>query len=451
MADEQEGQAQNKQNPGQGGSGGQEHHDNEEQKKKPNPRRARFIRLIAIALAVVAVLVMIPIFAYYSVRESTDDAQIDGHVIPISSRITGNVLQVMINDNQTVRAGESLVKLDPADYQVAVSQAQAQLLSSQADITQNQQNIPITTINTSSQVSTTTTQEQQARAGVAVSEQGINSARAKLSSSNAALAQAQSNFVKSQKDLARSKDLVTKDEISRQDYDAAVASADADAARVEGARADVLAAQHALDQSIAQLDQAKAQLEGAAIQHKQSQQTLRNQLEIVKARLKQSNAAVQGRQADVEQAKLNLDYTVLKAPVDGVVSRKSAEPGMQVSAGQQLMALVPLDDIWVTANYKETQLKKMRVGQKVEIEVDTYGSSRKYRGHVDSIAAASGAKFNLLPPENATGNYVKVVQRVPVKIVLEPGENRDRLLLPGMSVTPTVLLNSDNNNPQQQQ
>ncbi|MBV9158609.1 MAG: HlyD family secretion protein, partial [Acidobacteriaceae bacterium] len=137
----------------------------------------------------------------------------------------------------------------------------------------------------------------------------------------------------------------------------------------------------------------------------------------------------------------------IRASVDGVVSRKNAEPGMQVSPGQQIMALVPLDDVWITANFKETQLRKMRVGQKVDIEVDTYGSSRKYRGHIDSIAAASGARFSLLPPENATGNYVKVVQRVPVKIILERDENRDHRLLPGMSVTPTVLLNTSTNNP----
>ncbi len=155
---------------------------------------------------------------------------------------------------------------------------------------------------------------------------------------------------------------------------------------------------------------------------------------------------MQQSQANLDQAKLNVGYTVIRAPVDGVVSRKNAEPGMQVAPGQQIMALVPLDDVWVTANFKETQLKGMRVGQRVEIEVDTYGSSRKYRAHIDSIAAASGAKFSLLPPENATGNYVKVVQRVPVKIVLEPGENRDHSLLPGMSVTPTVLLNSGTNN-----
>jgi membrane fusion protein (multidrug efflux system) len=184
------------------------------------------------------------------------------------------------------------------------------------------------------------------------------------------------------------------------------------------------------------------------VQRRQSEQVRARQQAVAEARFKQAQAQVKQRQADLDQAQLNLQYTLIKAPVDGVVSRKSAEPGMQLSPGQQIMSLVPLDDVWVTANFKETQLKKMKVGQKVEIEVDTYGSSRKYRGHVDSIAAASGAKFSLLPPENATGNYVKVVQRVPVKIVLEPGEDRDHSLLPGMSVTPTVLLNSGTNNNQ---
>ena len=436
MADEQQGQQDQQE---------QEHHDNEEQKKKPNPRRKRAIRLVVLALLVVAVIVTIPVLAYYSVRESTDDAEIDGHVIPISSRISGNVLSVLVNDNQSVKAGESLVKLDPADYQVALTQAQAQLSGSEAETSETQENLPITTINTSSQVNTASTQEQEANAGVQVAQQGINSARARLGAGNSALAEAQANFVKAQKDLARYKSLVDKDEISKQDYDTAIANAEANAARVESARADALGAQHSLDQAVAQLDQAKARLATAAVQRRQSQETRLNQVAVVRARIKQSVATAQQRQADVQQAKLNLDYTIIKAPIDGIVSRKSAEPGMQVSAGQQMMSLVPLDDIWITANYKETQLKKMRVGQSVEIEVDTYGSSRKYKGHVDSIAAASGAKFNLLPPENATGNYVKVVQRVPVKIALEPGENRDHLLLPGMSVTPTVMLNSDRN------
>ena len=439
---QQQGKGQQNQ-PGQNGHGENgQNSDSEEAKKRTDPRRKRTIRLIALALIVVAIVAAIPIYAYYSVRESTDDAQVDGHVIPISPRVSGNILSVLVNDNQSVKAGESLVKLDPADYQVSFNQAQAQLTGSEATTVESSENVPLTTLNTTSQVSTAITQQQQANAGVMAAEQAVDAAHARINSSNAELAQAQANFVKSQKDLARYKSLVDRDEISKQDYDAAIAAADANAAQVEVARAAVVEAQHNLAQSVAQVDQAKAQLATAVVQRKQNEQVRARQQAVSAARLKQAQANVQQRRADLDQAKLNLDYTILKSPLDGVVSRKTAEPGMQVNAGQQLMAVIPLDDIWVTANFKETQLRKMRVGQKVEIEVDTYGRSHKYRGHVDSIAAASGAKFNLLPPENATGNYVKVVQRIPVKIVLEPGENRDRHLVPGMSVTPTVLLNS---------
>ncbi len=226
-----------------------------------------------------------------------------------------------------------------------------------------------------------------------------------------------------------------------------IAAADANAAQVTSGRAEILEAQHMLDQAVAQVDEAKARLATAAVQRRQSEQLQSRQRAVTVARYQSAKATAKQKRADLDQAKLNLEYTILKAPVDGVVSRKTAEPGIQVAAGQQLMALVPLEDVWVTANFKETQLKKMRVGQRVEIEVDAYGGGRKYQGHVDSIAAASGAKFSLLPPENATGNYVKVVQRVPVKIVLEPGENRDHRLIPGMSVVPTVLLNSDTSGP----
>ncbi|MBV9406293.1 MAG: HlyD family secretion protein, partial [Acidobacteriaceae bacterium] len=330
--------------------------------------------------------------------------------------------------------------------QVAFQQAQAQLATSEASTSESQQNVPITTINATSQVSTTSTQVTQAQAGVAVSRQAVNTAKAQLNSTQASLAEKQANYVKAQKDLARFKDLVDKDEISKQDYDAAVAAADANGAQVASARADVTAAQHSVDQAMAQLEESRARLATAVVQRRQSEQVQARQEAVSEARYKQAQATVQQRQADLQQAQLNLRYTILRAPVDGVVSRKTAEPGMQVSPGQQVMEIIPLDDVWVTANFKETQLKKMRAGQKVEVEVDTYGSSRKYRGHVDSIAPASGAKFSLLPPENATGNYVKVVQRVPVKIVLEPGENREHLLLPGMSVVPTVLLNSGTNN-----
>ncbi|MGA8029811.1 MAG: HlyD family secretion protein [Bryobacteraceae bacterium] len=416
------------------------------ERKPPNPRRKRTIRFVILALLVVAAIVAIPVYAYYSVRESTDDAQVDGHVIPISPRISGTVISVLVNDNVAVKAGQELVRLDPSDYQVAYQQAEAQLASSAANTSESQQNVPITTINTSSQINTTGTQVDEARAGIAAAQQAVDSARARLNSANSSLAEKQANYVKAQKDLARMKDLVQKDEISKQDYDSAVAAADANAAEVETANADIGEARHNVDQAIAQLNQAKARLATAIVQQRQSRDIRARQEAVSQARFKQAQAQVQQREAELSQAKLNLDYTILRAPVDGVVSRKSAEPGMQVSPGQQIMALVPLDDVWVTANFKETQLKKMRVGQKVEIEVDTYGSGRKYNGHIDSVAAASGARFSLLPPENATGNYVKVVQRVPVKIVLEPGENREHLLLPGMSVTPTVLLNSGTNN-----
>lgn len=408
---------------------------------RQDPRRKRHIRFIIIAVLVVAAIAAIPIYFYYSVRESTDDAQIDGHVIPISSRISGRIVSVLVDDNQPVKAGESLVQLDPADYQVAIEQAQAQLLTAQANAVESQANLPLTNINARSNVNVGTTQVNQAKAAVESAQQAVNGARAKVNSAKAQLAQSEANSSRAQKDLARYKDLVNKDEISKQDFDSALAAADANAAEVDSAKSQVIAAQHALDQAIAQVGQAKAQLAMANVQYRQSRQVEPKQIAVSEARYKQSQAQAQQYQAALDQAKLNLSYTIVKAPANGIVSRKTAEPGMQVAAGQQLMSLIPLDSIWVTANFKETQLRHMRVGQLVEIEVDAFGGSRQYRGHIDSIAGASGARFSLLPPENATGNYVKVVQRIPVKIVLDPGENRDHLLRPGMSVIPTVLLN----------
>ncbi len=414
--------------------------------KRVDPRRKRTVRLVALAILVVALVAAIPVWAYYSVRESTDDAQVDGHIVPISPRINGTVLSVLVNDNQPVRAGQELVRFDPADYQVTEAQAEANLANAQANTSESQVNIPVTNINTTSQVSTSLTQVDEARAALAASQQAVNAARARINSAIAAQEQAKANSVRAQKDLERYKELVTKDEISKQDYDAAVAAAAANQAQVTSAGAAINESRHALDQAVAQVGQARARLAMAVVQRRQSQQIRPKQVQVSQARYKSAQAQVKQSQAALDQAKLNLEYTILRAPVDGIVSRKNAEPGMQVSIGQQLMALVPLDDVWVTANFKETQLQKMRVGQKAEIEVDTYGSSHKFLGHIDSIAAASGAKFSLLPPENATGNFVKVVQRVPVKLVLEPGQNREHILRPGMSVVPTVFLNSGTNN-----
>jgi membrane fusion protein, multidrug efflux system len=417
----------------------------DDQKPAQDPSRKRRIRFIIIAVLVVAAIAAIPIYAYYSVRESTDDAQIDGHVIPISPRIAGRIVSVLVDDNQPVKAGESLVQLDPADYQVALDQAQAQVLTAQANIVESQTNVPLTNITTRSSVNIGTTQINQAQAAVESAKQSVNGERARLNAVKAQLAQSEANALKAQKDLARYKDLVDKDEISKQDYDSAQAAADVSSAQVQSAKAQVVAAQHALDQAVAQVNQAKAQLATAEVQYRQYRQVEPKQIAVTQARYKQAEAQAKQSQAALDQAKLNLSYTLIKAPVNGLVSRKTAEPGMQVSPGQQLMSLIPLDDIWVTANFKETQLKHMRVGQAVEIEVDTFGG-RQYKGHIDSIAGASGARFSLLPPQNATGNYVKVVQRIPVKIVLDPGENQDHQLRPGMSVVPTVLLNTMDKN-----
>jgi membrane fusion protein (multidrug efflux system) len=413
--------------------------------KKDQSGRTRTIRFVLLALLVVAVVVSIPVSAYYSGRESTDDAQIDGDIIPVSARIVGTITEVLVRDNEAVKAGQPLVRLDAADYQVSAAQAEAALASAVANTSESSVNVPLTNINTRTLVTTSSSQTLESQAAVNSAQQVVNAARAKLNSANSDLVGKQADLVKAQKDLVRLKDLVDKDEISKQDYDAALATEQSRAADVESAKADAVAAQHVLDQSIAEVAQARARLATSVAQQHQSEELRPKQQAVSEARHRQAEAQVKQSQANLEQARLNIGYTLIKAPVDGVVSRKTAEPGMQVSPGQQIMALVPLENIWVTANFKETQLKKMRVGQKVDIEVDTYGS-RKYRGYVQSIAAASGARFSLLPPENATGNYVKVVQRVPVKILLEHGENQDHLLRPGMSVNPTVLLNSGTNN-----
>jgi membrane fusion protein, multidrug efflux system len=417
--------------------------DSEARKKAPDPRKKRTVRFVILAVIVLAVVVAIPISAYYSARESTDDAEVDGHVIPISPRVAGNIKSVLVNDNQEVKAAQELVLLDDADFKVALNQAQAQLATAEANATESEVNLPVTRINTGNQVNTSVTQTDQSTAAVNSALQGVETARARLATAHATVAQAEANNVKAQKDLVRSKDLVEKDEISKQDYDAAVAAADASDAQVRSTRSDVNAAQHSLDQALADVDQARARLANAQVQRRFSEEIRPKQVQVSEARYKQALAQLKQAQANVAQAELNLGYTRVTAPVDGVVSRKTAEPGTQLSAGQQIMAIIPLDDVWVTANFKETQLRKMRVGQQVKIEVDAFGSSREYRAHIDSIAGASGARFSLLPPENATGNYVKVVQRIPVKILLNPGENRDRRLLPGMSVVPTVLLNSN--------
>jgi membrane fusion protein, multidrug efflux system len=379
---------------------------------------------IALAIGIVILLVAgIFIYRYVTSYESTDDAQVDGHINSISARITGHVINLNVQDNQYVQAGTVLVEIDPADYQVAYDRAKADFEDAQAAAVAAGVNVPITSVNTSSQVSATEADVNSARAGIQVARQQYEAAKAQLQ-------EAEANDVKAQNDLGRYKQLVDKQEISQQQYDQAVAAAKASAAAVQAARAGADAAQQQVTQAEGKLVQAEANWSYA--------NTAPKQMQVTRAKAASAVAEAQRKKADLDQAQLNLQYTKIVAPVKGIVSDRTVEVGQNVAPGQELMKVINLDDVWITANYKETQLRDMKVGQRVTIEVDANG--RSYRGKVDSIAGASGARFSLLPPENATGNYVKVVQRVPVKIVLDPGSNNDHQLRPGMSVIPKVWI-----------
>jgi membrane fusion protein, multidrug efflux system len=381
--------------------------------------RARWLLIAAIILLVVGAIFA---WRYFSSYESTDDAEVDGHLMPLSARISGYVSKVNVDDNQYVTAGTVLAEIDPKDYQAVVDKAQADLADAIATAQSVGITVPITNISTSSQVSASEADVISAQAGISATQQQYEAAEAELT-------QAQANDVKAQNDLVRYKQLVEKQEISQQLFDQAVATAKASTSVVQAAQASASAAEQQVSQAKAKLAEAEANLRAS--------RTGPQQVASTRARARSAEAAVQQKQAALETAQLNLGYTKIYAPVDGVVM-KNAEVGMNVQPGQQLFTIVPLNDVWVTANFKETQLHYMRPGQRAEIHVDANG--RTYKGHVDSIAGSSGARTSLLPPENATGNYVKVVQRIPVKIVLDPGEDSDRYLRLGMSVEPKVFV-----------
>lgn len=389
----------------------------------PASRGQKRRRNLLILAAVVVVLVGgVLLWRYLSTYESTDDAQADVHLYPVSARVSGYVLRVNVGDNQWVEKGTVLVEIDPKDYEVAVAQAQASLASAEATAKSLNITIPITSVNTTSQLKSTASDIVNANAG-------IIAAQRQLAAAHAQVQQAEANDVRAQDDLRRYKLLVDKREVAEQVYDQALATAKASTAAVEAARANESAAQQFVQQAQSRLVQADA--------NHQSAQTGPQQVSSTQARARAAVADVEQKRALLEQAQLNLQYTKIVAPVTGEVN-KTVVVGMNVQEGQQLLTVVPLDEVWITANFKETQLRHMRVGQRAEIHVDSSG--RKLKGHVDSIAGATGPLFSLLPPENATGNYVKIVQRIPVKIVLDPGENRDRQLRPGMNVVPDVYL-----------
>ena len=363
---------------------------------------------VLLAVGIAAIIGIAIMWSYYSVRESTDDAEVDGHLGPVSARVSGAAIKVLVDDNQMVQAGTLLAQLDPKDYEVAVQRARADLADAQANASAASANVPLTSTTSSSQLTA-------ANAGVSAAQKDIGAAKAKVQ-------EAQANYTKTSADLKRMEELVQKDEISRQQYDASVAAAASAKATLDAAiSAEAAAEGHAV--------QASAAASGANV--------VPEQIKMTRSKAASANAQVEKFKAALDQAELNLQYTQIKSPVTGMVSKRSVEPGQVVQAGQPMFAIVDLGDIYVTANFKETQLKAMKVGQHVKIHVDAYG--RDYDGTIDSIGGATGSRFSLLPPENATGNYVKVVQRVPVRIRIDKGQDENHLLRPGMSVVPTVL------------
>jgi membrane fusion protein (multidrug efflux system) len=393
-----------------------------ENKYSPDARRKRRRILILAITVVVAIVAGVLLWRYFSSYESTDDAQADVHLSPVSARISGYVIRVNVGDNQWVNRGDVLVEIDPTDYQVALAQAQANLSNAEATARSLNITVPITSVNSSSQLQFTASGVEDANAAVSAAQKQLAAAHQQVEA-------AQANDVKAQDDLRRYKQLVDKREVSQQIYDQALATAKSSTANVAAAQANESAAQQVVQQTQSRVTQAVANQAYA--------RTGPQQVSSTKERVQAAIADVQQKRALLQQAELNLQYTKVVAPVAGEVN-KTVVVGLNVEPGQQLLTVVPLDEVWITANFKETQLRHMRVGQKADIHVDSSG--RTLHGHVDSIAGATGPLFSFLPPENATGNYVKIVQRVPVKIVLEPGENRDRALRPGMNVVPDVYL-----------
>ena len=383
-------------------------------------RRSKSFRIFFVLAVLLLVVGGILFWRWFSSFESTDDAQVDVHLYPVSARITGHVIKVNVGDNEFVQKGTLLVEIDPRDYEVAVDKARADLASAEATAQSLHITVPITSVNTSSQLKFAASDVESARAGIIAAEKQLAAAHAQVE-------QAEANNVKAQDDLVRYRRLVENQNVSAQIYDQSLAAAKASAANVSATRDNEAAAQQAVRQAESKFSQAEA--------NHQYAETAPKQVASSQARALSAAADVQQKRAALEQALLNLQYTKIMAPITGQIN-KTVVVGLNVQPGQQLLTIVPLEDVWITANFKETQLKYMRPGQKVDTSVDFNG--RMYRGHVDSIGGATGPLFSLLPPENATGNFVKIVQRIPVKIVLDPGQNEDLQLRPGMNVVPKV-------------
>jgi membrane fusion protein (multidrug efflux system) len=398
---------------------------------QPQIRRALYGAAVAVAAAALGPLL------YYHNRVSTDDAQVDGHVVPVACKIYGNVAEVLVNDNQQVKAGEVLVRIDPRDYQAKADQAKAAFALAESQAQAANVGVPWTQ-------ETTQSGSRGADAQLAAAQGEYEKAKYTYErDSTAELAYAQANVDagqassdRAQADLERMKPLLAKAEISQQQYDAYLAAARVAASELQGAKEKLAAAQKSADLARAAMEAAQARVAQARAGVNQAQANFK-QVRMRQADAASAIAAVAQARANLEAAELQLSYTTITAPVEGVVTKKSVEVGQIVQPGQGLLVLIPLQDIWVTANFKETQLAKVRPGQKAEVHVDMYGKT--FSGHVDSVAGATGARLSLLPPENATGNYVKVVQRIPVKIILDAIPSEKAILRPGMNVEATII------------
>jgi len=402
----------------------------------PRPKSSSRKFVIIGALVVLAAL-GVYLWVHSLDRVSTDDAQVDGHIIPVSSKIYGKIAEVLIDDNQQVKQGQVLVRIDPRDYQAKLDQERAALAVAQSQAQGANAGVPLSRETTTSDVSSAEAQLSGAQADYEKARVDLERASTSdiaVARSNVETAQATAD--RSAADLNRMKTLVDKEEISRLEYDsyvsaARVASSELQAAKdkLAAATADAETKRAAMLAAQARIAQARA---GIAQAHASQQQ-----VNVRVADASSAAANIGQARANVEAAELNLGYTTIVAPMDGVVTHKSAEVGQIVQQGQGLLMLVPLESVWVTANFKETQLADVRKGQRAEVKADLSGKT--YPGHVDSLAAATGTRMSLLPPENATGNYVKVVQRIPVKIVLDPIPGGNQVLRPGMNIEATIF------------
>jgi membrane fusion protein (multidrug efflux system) len=389
----------------------------------PTPRR-RVNRGLIAAVLLALLAVVVGWYIHSQGIEDTDDAQVDGHLIPIASRIDGTIQAVHVDDNQTVKAGDLLVELDPRDYKVAADQARAQFDQATAQLNAADPNLPITRISNASDLTS-------GEAQVAGAQAAVDSARNDLAVAVAHLKESQAVNERAQADFQRYQTLFDKNEVARADYDQRKSTANAQAQTVAANQASVSSAEKTVDQRLSQLDDLKSKL-----QQTRSSAPLR--LAIREADIKSQRAGADASKAALEKATLNLQYGRIVAPVGGVITQRSAEIDARVSQGQQLLMIVQTDDLWVTANFKETQLARMHPGQRTRIYVDAL--DREFDGTVESMPAVTGSRTSVLPPENATGNYVKVIQRMPVRLRFNRGQKDLEKLRPGMSVEPKVYL-----------